>query len=236
MLTFFSGSDSTIFAVQSTNELSFSDLEKLQWLFGEAEQIGGPSIQGPFRGPRREMITPWSTNAVEITQNMGISGIIRIEEFIKIQPDHEVDPMLETLYSGLDQSIFTIEKQPDPVKFIEDIRQYNQQEGLALNEDEIEYLEGVSVKLGRVLTDSEVFGFSQVNSEHCRHKIFNGQFIIDGEVQEKSLFEMIKETSKKNPANLVSAYKDNVAFIKGPKIVLPCDGGCLFELKQRKSK
>ncbi len=218
MLTFFSGPDSIIFAVQSTNELSFSDLEKLQWLFGESEQIDGPSIQGPFRGPRREMITPWSTNAVEITQNMGISGIIRIEEFIKIQPDHEVDPMLETLYPVLDQSIFTIEKQPEPVEFIEDIRQYNQQEGLALNEDEIEYLEGVSIKLGRVLTDSEVFGFSQVNSEHCRHKIFNGQFIIDGEIQEKSLFDLIKETSKKNPANLVSAYKDNVAFIKGPQI------------------
>ena len=218
MLTFFWGLDNAIFTVQSTTELSSTDFEKLQWLFSEAEQIDGPSIQGPFRGPRREMITPWSTNAVEITQNMGISGIIRIEEFIKIQPDHEVDPMLETLYPVLDQSIFTIEKQPEPVEFIRDISQYNQQEGLALSEDEIEYLEGVCEKLGRMLTDSEVFGFSQVNSEHCRHKIFNGQFIIDGEVQEKSLFDLIKETSKKNPANLVSAYKDNVAFIKGPQI------------------
>ncbi len=218
MVTFFGGLNNTIFAIQSTKDLTSSDIEKLAWLFGGAAQIDEPSVEGTFRGPRREMITPWSTNAVEITQNMGISGIIRIEEFIKIQPDHEVDPMLETLYPHLDQSIFTIEKQPDPVEFIKDISQYNQQEGLALSEDEIEYLEGVCEKLGRMLTDSEVFGFSQVNSEHCRHKIFNGQFIIDEEIQEKSLFDLIKETSKKNPANLVSAYKDNVAFIKGPQI------------------
>ena len=80
------------------------------------------------------------------------------------------------------------------------------------------YLEGVATKIGRKLTDSEVFGFSQVNSEHCRHKIFNGTFVIDGEEQPTSLFKMIKETSKQFPNDIVSAYKDNVAFIKGPKV------------------
>ena len=79
-------------------------------------------------------------------------------------------------------------------------------------------MENVSKKIERPLTDSEVFGFSQVNSEHCRHKIFNGTFIIDGEEKPKSLFKLIKETSKQNPNSIVSAYKDNVAFVKGPEV------------------
>jgi phosphoribosylformylglycinamidine synthase len=218
MITFFSGSNSTIFAAQSTHELSPSELEKLSWLFGGASKIDDGTVSGTFRGPRKEMITPWSTNAVEITQNMGVPGITRIEEFHGVSADAAIDPMLEVLYTQLDQSIFTIDKKPEPVQFIKDIAQYNQKEGLALSEEEVNYLEEVCTKLGRRLTDSEVFGFSQVNSEHCRHKIFNGQFIIDGEVMEKSLFAMIKDTSKASPDNLISAYKDNVAFIKGPEI------------------
>ncbi|MFN7329053.1 MAG: phosphoribosylformylglycinamidine synthase, partial [Bacteroidota bacterium] len=89
---------------------------------------------------------------------------------------------------------------------------------LALSEEEITYLNEVSWKLGRKLTDSEVFGFSQVNSEHCRHKIFNGTFVIDGVEKEMTLFQLIKKTSKENPNQIVSAYKDNVAFIKGPRV------------------
>src|SRR5690606_11577648 len=128
------------------------------------------------------------------------------------------DPMLQVVNTGLDQDLFTIHKQPEPILHIDDIRKYNEEEGLALSEDEIVYLESVSEELGRKLTDSEVFGFSQVNSEHCRHKIFNGTFIIDGEEKEASLFQLIKKTSKTNPNNLVSAYKDNVAFVKGPEL------------------
>src|SRR5690606_34176903 len=116
----------------------------------------------------------------------------------------------------LNQDIFTINIQPDEILFIDDISAYNEQEGLALNSEEIDYLQGVSNKIGRKLTDSEVFGFSQVNSEHCRHKIFNGTFVIDGEEKPTSLFKLIKETSKQHPNDIVSAYKDNVAFIKGP--------------------
>ena len=89
---------------------------------------------------------------------------------------------------------------------------------MSLSEEEIDYLEKISEKIGRPLTDSEVFGFSQVNSEHCRHKIFNGSFVIDGEEQPTSLFKLIKETSKLNHDNIISAYRDNVAFIKGPVV------------------
>ncbi len=165
------------------------------------------------------MITPWSTNAVEITQNMGIEGIIRIEEFRSVDSDFsDYDPMILQKFEGLHQETFKINIQPDPIFEIDDIAVYNLKEGLALSEDEVAYLNELSNRIGRKLTDSEVFGFSQVNSEHCRHKIFNGTFVIDGEEKPTSLFKMIKETSKQHPNDIVSAYKDNVAFIKGPKV------------------
>ena len=165
------------------------------------------------------MITPWSTNAVEITQNMGVDGILRIEEFHEVESkDAPYDPMLQAMYHDLDQKVFTVSRKPEPLRHIEDIRSYNQQEGLALSEEEIVYLEGIARKIGRELTDSEVYGFAQVNSEHCRHKIFNGTFIIDGQKKGNSLFALIKKTSAANPNKLVSAYKDNVAFILGPRV------------------
>ncbi|MDG1310389.1 MAG: phosphoribosylformylglycinamidine synthase, partial [Flavobacteriaceae bacterium] len=126
--------------------------------------------------------------------------------------------MISEKFEGLHQQSFDIDITPEPILNISDISAYNQQEGLSLNDDEIEYLNQVSEKIGRPLTDSEVFGFSQVNSEHCRHKIFNGTFIIDGEEKPTSLFKLIKETSKQHPNTIVSAYKDNVAFIKGPVV------------------
>ena len=217
MILFFRTPDQLIYAVQSPQPLDF-DINKLIWLFGDAELQKEDKISGKFIGPRREMITPWSTNAVEITQNMGIKGILRIEEFSPVQEKDDHDPMLQRIYTELNQDIFTINKLPEPIQNIDDIAAYNAKEGLALSDDEIEYLNGISEKMGRKLTDSEVFGFSQVNSEHCRHKIFNGQFVIDGEEKESSLFKLIKKTSLDNPNNLVSAYKDNVAFNRGPVI------------------
>jgi phosphoribosylformylglycinamidine synthase len=151
---------------------------------------------------------------------MGISGIIRIEEFQSVGEDFtDFDPMLSQKYKGLGQAIFKVDVVPDPILNIDDIVAYNRKEGLALSDDEVEYLKGVSQKIGRKLTDSEVFGFSQVNSEHCRHKIFNGTFVIDGEEMPSSLFKLIKRTSQENPNGIVSAYKDNVAFVKGPRVV-----------------
>ncbi|NLO71697.1 MAG: phosphoribosylformylglycinamidine synthase [Porphyromonadaceae bacterium] len=221
MIHFFQTADKHIFAVQSDSQLNNEVINKFNWLLGGAEKLDTTEIKGVFIGPRREMISPWSTNAVDITLTMGIEGIQRMEEYIPADPenpDGAYDPMLQRIYQQLDQDIFTIDKTPEPIIEIDDIASYNESEGLALSEDEIEYLNDISVKLGRKLTDSEVFGFSQVNSEHCRHKIFNGQFIIDGEEKEMTLFQLIKQTSKDNPNDLVSAYKDNVAFNQGPVI------------------
>jgi len=218
MISFFSSSTDKIFLVQSHNEISQLDKEKLQWLFGDAKPQEITSLETSYIGPRANMVTPWSTNAVEITQNMGIAGIQRIEKFSSISDDASFDYMLFQKYDSIDQSVFTVDIKPAPILQIEDITSFNQEEGLALNKEEINYLEQLSERLGRPLTDSEVFGFSQVNSEHCRHKIFNGTFVIDGEEKESSLFQMIKMTSKENPNSIVSAYKDNVAFVGGPVI------------------
>ena len=219
MIQFFQSSTKTMLAVETAQEFSSNDTDKLVWLFSGAKPVKTKSVKGWFVGPRREMITPWSTNAVEITQNMGIKGISRIEEYFCASSDKaEHDPMLQRVYDGLDQTIFLIDKKPDSIIYVDDIATYNKEEGLALSDEEVQYLNDVSEKLKRKLTDSEVFGFSQVNSEHCRHKIFNGTFVIDGKEMESSLFAMIRRTSAVNPNRLVSAYKDNVAFNEGPAI------------------
>lgn len=219
MILFFQSPTKTVLAVEAKQAFSPEDTKKLVWLFSGATPVEAETMNGWFVGPRREMITPWSTNAVEITQNMGLAGISRIEEYFPVESgDADHDPMLQRIYNGLNQEIFTISKKPDPIIYIDDLEAYNAQEGLALSEEEISYLKEVSEKLQRKLTDSEVFGFSQVNSEHCRHKIFGGTFIIDGEEKESSLFNLIKKTSAENPNKLVSAYKDNVAFNDGPVV------------------
>jgi len=221
MILFFSKDQQIIIAVKIKEALSDDNLKALKWLLGNADELPSELLQGYFVGPRKEMVTPWSTTAVEITINMNIQGIERMEEFIRVDsPDAKHDKMLQRIYKDLDEEIFTISREPDKIKYITDIEEYNQQEGLALNIEEIEYLRKLSDKLGRALTDSEVFGFSQVNSEHCRHKIFNGTFIIDGVEMPSTLFGLIKKTSKLNPNRIVSAYKDNCAFIEGPDIKL----------------
>ena len=219
MVYFFSHDRRHYFAVQSDSRLTVHDHRKFNWLFNGAKLCPAQKIEGFFLGPRKEMVTPWSTNAVEISRNMGIKGVVRMEEFQRVEnADTAFDPMLQQLYHGLDEQVFTLNKVPEPIRYVKDIAAYNAQESLALSPDEVKYLEEVSRKLNRPLTDSEVYGFAQINSEHCRHKIFNGTFVIDGKTMKESLFVLIKKTSKAHPQKLVSAYKDNVAFIVGPSI------------------
>ena len=219
MISFFRSNSGNVYALESQQTLSSENLRALTWLFSGAEALKETSLEGYYVGPRKEMITPWSTNAIEIIQNMNIEGVIRLEEYFPVKgEDATYDPMLQALYCGLNQELFHVNLEPEEIKYITDIKAYNEAEGLALSPEEITYLEQLSERLGRPLSDSELFGFSQVNSEHCRHKIFGGTFIIDGEERASSLFAMIKETSQQNPGLLVSAYKDNVAFASGPKV------------------
>ncbi len=219
MILFFKTPQETIIATEMDHQPSQEETNKLCWLFGGAECIDTQQLDGIYVGPRREMVTPWSTNAVEITENMNLSGITRIEEYFPVSSKEAThDPMLQRMYEKLDQSLFTVNHEPEPIKLVENLEQYNEEEGLALSPEEMAYLHTIEKQNGRPLTDSEIFGFAQINSEHCRHKIFSGTFIIDGEEKESSLFAMIKRTTQENPGKILSAYKDNVAFAQGPVI------------------
>ena len=219
MIRFFQTPQKSVIATDIDHALSEQEIKELTWLYGEATLLDAEQLDGFFIGPRREMVTPWSTNAVEITQNMGLKGINRIEEYFPVaNQDADHDPMLQRMYNGLKQDIFTINIKPEPIKYVDNLEEYNEMEGLALSPEEIEYLHGLEKQNGRPLTDSEIFGFAQINSEHCRHKIFGGTFIIDGKEMESSLFAMIKKTTQENPNKILSAYKDNVAFAQGPVV------------------
>ena len=219
MIFFFKTPQESIIATEIDHQPSTEEIKELSWLYGEATCLSENELTGLYIGPRREMVTPWSTNAVEITQNMNIQGISRIEEYFPVErEDADHDPMLQRMYKGLNQKIFTVNIEPQPIKHVEDLEAYNEQEGLALSPEEITYLHQIEKQNGRPLTDSEIFGFAQINSEHCRHKIFGGTFIIDGKECESSLFAMIKKTTKENPNKILSAYKDNVAFAQGPVV------------------
>ena len=235
MILFFRTPSKSVIATEIDHKPSQDEINELCWLYGDATLEDAQQLQGFYVGPRREMITPWSTNAVEITQNMSLDGISRIEEYFPVDSeDAEHDPMLQRMYNGIGQDVFTVNHQPEPIKYVDDLEKYNEEEGLALSEDEMAYLHKLEKENGRPLTDSEIFGFAQINSEHCRHKIFGGfaqinsehcrhkifggQFIIDGKEMESSLFSMIKKTTNENPNKMLSAYKDNVAFSQGPVI------------------
>jgi phosphoribosylformylglycinamidine synthase len=219
MILFFETPTKSVIAIEADHALNPVEISELCWLFGDAKLLQTDTVSGFFVGPRREMVTPWSTNAVEITQNMSLKGISRIEEYFRVADEQaKHDPMLQRMYKELDQKVFTVNIKPAPIQYVENIEQYNEEEGLALSAEEIDYLHRVEGELGRRLTDSEIFGFAQINSEHCRHKIFGGTFIIDGKEMESSLFAMIKKTTKENPHKIISAYKDNVAFAQGPVV------------------
>src|SRR5882724_7664812 len=158
MIVFFRASgSSTIYSVSVHRNFETQDYEKLTWLFGGAKSLPEKEIKGFFIGPRKEMITPWSTNAVEITQTMGISGIVRMEEFYEVRDEAAPhDSMLQRVYTRLDQEMFTIHHSPDPIVEVDDLASYSEKEGLALSSEEIDYLNDVSKNLGRKLTDSEV--------------------------------------------------------------------------------
>ena len=219
MILFFKTPKETVIATEMDHQPSQDEINELCWLYGDAKKLDDEKLEGFYVGPRREMITPWSTNAVEITQNMSLSGILRIEEYFPVSSENaEHDPMLQRMYTCLDQTIFTVNHEPEPIKHVENLEEFNEKEGLALSKEEMEYLHKIEKENNRPLTDSEIFGFAQINSEHCRHKIFGGVFVIDGKEMESSLFAMIKNTTKENPGKILSAYKDNVAFAQGPVI------------------
>ena len=154
-ILFFETNQNSIIAVSCGKALGKDDVKALEWLFSDARAIDADKVEGLFIGPRREMITPWSTTAVEITQNMNIQAIERIEEFFHAESESSsFDKMLQRMYKGLDQDVFTVNRKPEDIVYITDFEKYNLQEGLALSADEIAYLQNLSAKLGRPILRS----------------------------------------------------------------------------------
>ena len=147
MISFFESSEKNIFAVQSNKYLSEQHCNKLQWLFGNSKKLKEKSITNNFIGPRSSMISPWSTNAVEICENMGIDGITRIEKYYSVKNSNfSFDLMTNEKFKCLDQNIFKSNVIPEGILEIRDINKYNLEQGLALSHDEVEFLDDVSKK------------------------------------------------------------------------------------------
>jgi phosphoribosylformylglycinamidine synthase len=213
---FFRSAD-RLYLVEADVELSSNDQRRLEWLLSSPREYR-EVVAGPFVGPRREMVTPWSTNATDIAHNLGLKGVSRIEEFRPLAVNTPIDPMLEEVYSEITARSLQVTAAPEQLQAVDDIAAFSAEHGLALSGEEIDYLGTAAREFGRPLTDAELYGFGQINSEHCRHKIFNARFVLDGKPQSDSLFQLIKRTSSTSPKQLVSAYRDNVAFLRGDEL------------------
>jgi phosphoribosylformylglycinamidine synthase len=182
--------------------------------------------------PRPGTISPWSSKATDIVHNSGLSAVKRIERGIAYYvfggsgKNYQViagllhDRMTEAVLTDLEAAKVLFETaEPKELRTIDrtKLKAANRELGLALNDGEIDYLYKAYGDLKRDPTDVELMMFAQVNSEHCRHKIFNADWIIDGAKQPKSLFKMIKNTYEKGGQDVLSAYSDNAAVLKGPK-------------------
>jgi len=174
--------------------------------------------------PRLGTISPWSSKASDIARNCGLSSVQRIERGVVFHTDAKLPDVAARLHDRMTQTVLRSFEEagrlfehvpPRPLQLIADIRKANRELGLALSDDEIEYLERAYRELGRAPTDAELTMFAQANSEHCRHKIFNADWIVDGVRQPQSLFSMIRHTHAANPQGTVVAYSDNAAILEG---------------------
>ena len=169
-------------------------------------------------GPRAGMTSPWSTHVREIlSSNLSVGGILYVERFVLQTKGMSPDPLLEACYTHAQLSDLGMrDPDPEPLREIEDIADYVQREGLDLSAAEIQYLCGLARAEKRCLTDAEIFGFAQVNSEHCRHHTFRARFVCGGKTL-SSPFALIKRTTETHPNEVLSAYTDNVALLRGRK-------------------
>lgn len=221
------------------NDDEHAQLERLL-KYGPALASHAPQGKLLLVTPRPGTISPWSSKATDIAHNCGLQQVNRLERGVAYyieagtltneqwqQVTAELhDRMMETVFFALDdaEQLFA-HHQPTPVTSVDLLGQGRQalidanlRLGLALAEDEIDYLQDAFTKLGRNPNDIELYMFAQANSEHCRHKIFNADWIIDGEQQPKSLFKMIKNTFETTPDHVLSAYKDNAAVMEGSEV------------------
>ncbi|MEL4429236.1 phosphoribosylformylglycinamidine synthase [Shewanella mangrovisoli] len=217
-----------------TNERE--QLEKIL-TYGPAIEAHTPQGSLLFVTPRPGTISPWSSKATDIAHNCGLGKVKRLERGVAYYVESDTltveqqqtlkgllhDRMVEVVLDDFTQADVLFKRtEPAPFKSVNVLAEgrralevANVEMGLALAEDEIDYLVENFVRLNRNPNDIELMMFAQANSEHCRHKIFNADWTIDGEAQPKSLFKMIKNTFETTPDHVLSAYKDNAAVMEG---------------------
>jgi len=222
-----------IHLIDSARELAADELEILQNLLTYGPLLESASVEGQiwYVLPRPGTISPWASKATDIAHNCGLTQIRRIERGIQftLDAEHEIPPdllhdrMIEAAFARLDDCAALFEAHhPRPSVEVDTGSQgraalvrANTELGLALSPDEIDYLTAAYADLGRNPIDVELMMFAQANSEHCRHKIFNASWTIDGLEQNMSLFDMIKNTHALHSTGVLSAYHDNSAVIEG---------------------
>ncbi|VTO26375.1 phosphoribosylformylglycinamidine synthase [Klebsiella pneumoniae] len=222
--------------------LSADDRERLARLLQYGPSLSSHTPTGKLLlvTPRPGTISPWSSKATDIAHNCGLAQVVRLERGVAYYVEASTlteaqwaavaaelhDRMMESVFDALEagEKLFA-HHQPTPVTSVDLLGEGRQalidanlRLGLALADDEIDYLQDAFTRLGRNPNDIELYMFAQANSEHCRHKIFNADWIIDGEQQPKSLFKMIKNTFEKTPDYVLSAYKDNAAVMEGSEV------------------
>jgi len=221
--------------VDVDNNLDDSQAEILKQLLAYGSRLSGDDVQGQrlLVVPRSGTISPWSSKATEIAQRCGLSAVNRIERGIEYTLDVNQplpasvkallhDRMTQSVVDGDSDPELFAHHQPKPLQSVAIIEQgrdalvsANTELGLALSDDEIDYLTESFQALGRNPTDVELMMFAQANSEHCRHKIFNADWTIDGVEQAQTLFKMIRNTAAKSPEGILTAYSDNASVMTG---------------------
>ncbi|MED7787849.1 phosphoribosylformylglycinamidine synthase [Francisella sp. 19X1-34] len=227
-----------IHVVESSQDLSGKQVEIISSLLNYNREYGSVKPQGHtfITAPRIGTISPWSSKATDIIKNTGIDAVKRVERAVLFGvegniSETELKEIEDLVHDRMVEEVFVCEKDlqrlfdvtaPKELEFVnvlgngaEAIKDADKKLGLALSEQEIDYLADEYTKLGRNPTDTELYMFAQANSEHCRHKIFNAKWTIDNQEQDKSLFKMIRNTTEKSPKGVLSAYKDNAAVIEG---------------------
>ena len=227
--------------VRANRDLSANEQARLTTLLTYEEVQGDHQFSGTLFvvTPRAGTISPWSSKATDIAHNCGLSMVERVERGIAYDvqtsqalSDAERDTLAALLHDRMtemvlndlqDAVVLFSEAEPAPLRYVDitgdaktALAQANKDWGLALSADEIDYLAENYAELGRNPTDVELMMFAQANSEHCRHKIFNADWVIDGKAQPKSLFGMIRNTYQHAPDGILSAYKDNASVVEGP--------------------
>ncbi len=221
-----------LYFILSPKPLNDKTIQKLELLLsGSLIKTININSNNVIITPRFGTISAWSSKATEIAYRCGLNDISRIEKSIYYQANVNLNNITNTLHDRMTESIVTDKKQLEQLFLNNDgttyteidilthgktiLEEANQKMGLALSSDEVDYLFDNYTKINKNITDVELMMFAQANSEHCRHKIFNAEFIINGEKEQKTLFQMIKDTYKNAPQNVLVAYNDNSSVISG---------------------